>query len=210
MKKKQILIALILTIILTLLSVAIQKSLVNADKTIIAYKLNKDKERGEEITEEDLSECTVIEKNEDYIYEKSEAVNKVAKYNMYKDELINKQRLISTFDNDYFDIVNKREFGIEATYFDDTYSLTLPKGTKVDIVFTKEEEDGTFTSEVVLENATIIGKIDSEGNFIDNGIAQTIKFESATDGIIDISSKQFSGKFKLIKVPLSENKEKGE
>lgn len=209
MKKKQILIALILTIILTLLSVAIQKSLVNADKTVIAYKLNKDKERGQEIKEEDLSECTIIEKNENYIYEKSEAVNKIAKYNMYKDELINKQRLISTFDNDYFDIANKREFGIEATYFDDTYSLTLPKGTKVDIVFTKEEEDGTFTSEVVLENATIIGKIDSEGNFIDNGIAQTIKFESATDGIIDISSKQFSGKFKLIKVPLSE-KEQGE
>lgn len=198
------------SIILILLSVMIQKSLVNRETDIVVYKANKKIEVGDKISGQDISQIKLkaSDDSKDYIKSEEELKGMRVKETIYPNEAINKNRLISESDKDYFNEKNKRKFSIDSAYFDDTFSLAIPKGTVVDILFTNTDDSGKQVETVVqLKNVKVLGRINSDGNLIEDGkpgLAQGVLFESSTNDIIDTTKNQFKGKFKLIQVPLSE------
>ena len=206
-KHKTIILAIIGCIILTFISVAIQKQLVNKETTITTYKFVNNISKGSEIKDEDLTELkvSVYDGSDNYLKSKTEIVGRVAKENIYVDEVINKERLIAESDFDYFNTKGNGQFGIDVTYFDDTYSLSMPTGTVVDLYFTSIDDQKNVLTEVKLKNVTIVGRVDSEGKPItETKLAQSIIFESEEKEIINITQDQYKGKFKLVKVPLCE------
>lgn len=207
-RKKIIVGTVIMTVVLTLLSVGIQKRLINKEIKVTSYRLLSDVKQGDEITSDMLEEIKLdsSSNNNDYIKSKSEVDGYVVKEKMYKGETINKKRLMNKSDKNYSLAKGTRKFAIECTYFDDTYSLSVPNGSVVDIMFTELDDKKNSTTTVELEKIKVVGKLDSNGKYIENDSikAQAILFESPTGDIVDVTTKQFKGKFKLVTVPLNE------
>lgn len=208
-KKKIIIGTLLLVVILTLVSVMIQKKLVNKESSVVSYRLINSVDKGDTITDDNLEEIKLKNSNDnaDYIKSKGEVTGMIVKEKMYSKEIVNKKRLVSENDNNYFANKGNRRFSIDLTYFDDTFSISMQTGSVVDILFTQIDDNKNAITNVELENVAIVGRIDSEGKWIDETstkLAQSIVFESSTDKIIDITSKQYKGKFKLVQLPINE------
>lgn len=208
-KKKIIIGTLLLVVILTLVSVMIQKKLVNKESSVVSYRLINSVDKGDTITDDNLEEIKLKNSNDnaDYIKSKGEVTGMIVKEKMYAKEIVNKKRLVSENDNNYFTNKGNRRFSIDLTYFDDTFSISMQTGSVVDILFTQIDDNKNAITNVELENVAIVGRIDSEGKWIDETstkLAQSIVFESSTDKIIDITSKQYKGKFKLVQLPINE------
>lgn len=210
---KVILLTALITVILSTISISVQKKLGNVDSGMTVYKINKDVETGYEIDKEkDLVEekISISEDSTNYIKNRNEVDGQVVISTIYKNEKVNKKRLANKNDPGIFmaDSELDRRFSIPVAYIDDQYSLTFREGDIVDIVFTEVNGSGVkanINSEVVLTNARVVGAINSSGKFLsakdNNELANSIVFESTTDQILNVSEKQYQGKFKFIKVP---------
>lgn len=203
----------LITVVVTVASIIVQSNLTITTPKINIYKATKQIAIGTPITKADLIAKPIDLKDNlsDYVTDESEIVGLVAKQTIYEGEPINKERLISKSDPNYFvGKDNLRRFSIPTNYIDDPYSLTFRNGDVVDIIFTPLA-DGTskalVSSQVIMKHVTVVGAINDTGVILTekdkNTLATAILFESDTDTIQQITSNQYKGKYKFVKYPLN-------
>lgn len=203
----------IITVIITVISIIVQSNLVISVPKAKIYQAAKQLSVGDTIKESDLKlvEIDLTQDSSNYVHNLSDAVGKRVKQTIYESENINKQRLVSKSDPDYFfGNSESRRFSIPTNYIDDPYSLTFRAGDIVDILFTPTVDSTNKTqvsSEVVMQHVTVVGAIDNSGELLSekdkNTLATAILFESNTGNILQITAEQYKGKFKFVKYPLN-------
>ena len=206
-KVRVVIIAAILTVILTGLSIYVQNAVVNNIPKVTVYIATADIQAGNIVNDNNITskQIDLTLANANYITIKSDIVNKVAKNTIYNGDIININRVTNKDDQNLFigngDI---KRFSIPTAYIDDPYSLTFRKGDFVDIIFT-DTSTSSKTSDVVLKKVLVVGAIDQNGTLLTqdnhNTLATAILFQSITGDILTVTSDQYKGKFKFIKYP---------
>lgn len=211
-KSKIIIFTAILTVILFITLIALDKKAANfTQKVKVLYsitniskgsKLNKINFR---IVSVDIDKIPV-----DAVTSFDEIKNKYAADNIYSNEPLNKKRL--TDKNIKKDLIlepNMRKFSIPMTYIDDPFAGTLREGDVVDILHTTmpSATNSNTTTTVMVQQAHVLGAIDANGNFLStsnkNTLAVAILFEGDLNEAAELTNKQYAGKYKFVQVPLN-------
>ena len=203
-----LLITAVISIVLIILSVIIQRNAINAQPTMTVYKAADNITAGSTITKHDLTATTIYWNQEipSYIKNLNDAVGKMAKENIYKDEIVSGNRLIDNNNSQNIISDDKQRFSIPASCIDDPYSLTLRKGDMVDIIYTNAASaqgsaKTNIKSEVVVPHVLVVGALNKEGKLITNGEvnANAIIFDATQVDILKLTQCQYQGKFRFVK-----------
>jgi Flp pilus assembly protein CpaB len=138
---------------------------------------------------------------------------KIAKSTIYKDERVNKNRIIDDKEplakalklkNDYV------EFSINSALLDN-YAGTYREGDIVTIDFTPNATNNNPNpkTENIVSKIKVLGAIDSQGKFLSsndkNSLATGISFEGTKEQMLLVANKQNQGTFKIGRLNPGEN-----
>lgn len=210
-KKRIITLSILLTIILSILLVYIERKLINyTPKTTVVLAI-KEIEQGEE-----LKSNNFIEKKVEAdlvtigtIKNKEELLGKCALEKIYPNEILNKNRIVDKNDptNTLLGI-NEREFSIPVALLDDPLAGTLRANDKVDILFTNTQTSNSEArTRTLVKQARIVGALDSSGKKLlptdKNIMSAAVLFAGTSEDAAKVANSMYAGRFKLVKIPTS-------
>ena len=130
---------------------------------------------------------------------------KIAKENIYKGEIVNKNRVINKEDPQATAITLKKgevEFSINAQLLDN-YAGTYREGDMVTIIYTPNatNKNPNPKSKVLIPKIKVLGAIDSQGKFLKPGdkdaLAAGLSFSGTNEDMKAVAQAQSSGIFKI-------------
>ena len=213
--KNNIIILLIAIVVYIVISITYQ-NLTNKNKYIDVYVLNKDVQRGNELSINDLVKIKVLS-DDSYLKEYDFDINKkyVFKDFLYKNQIINSSVLIKKdeYVDSKFEIVS-----IKLDSIDDAASFQIEKGNIVNIFYTSKTQDisnvlGNINKENIIlgkggseaitlklfENVKILNTYNKEGQIIKedstNKLISTISMELTKENAILVNSLKSKGNF---------------
>ncbi|MCR3759372.1 hypothetical protein KYB31_10275 [Clostridium felsineum] len=133
--------------------------------------------------------------------------NSYATENIYKGEILNKNRVDNKNDNSkIFLEKNQKEISVPlAKCNNDTFVGTLRKGDIIDITHTDNTQGSEIKTEIEGKSIKVIGAVDSEGKILtkdDKSLASSIMVEGSEENFLKISKDLASGYFSLAKSSL--------
>ena len=213
--KKNIIILFIAIAIYLIISIVYQK-LINKNKYVEVYVLNKDMQRGEDLSLEDLDKIKVLTDNV-YLDQYNFDINNhyVFKDYIYKNQIITNSVLIKKdeYVKSKFEIVS-----IKLESIDNAASFQITKGNIVNIFYNSKTEDisnilsninkeniilGKGNNEIItlklFENIKILNTYNKEGQIIkddsSNKLISTIDIELTKENAILVNSLKSKGEF---------------
>lgn len=149
---------------------------------------------------------------QDMVKSESQIEDKYAIENIYKEDAVNTNRIVSKDDsrNPYLSS-NKVEFSIPLTSLNnDTFAGTLRQGDIVEVSYVENKNvnssDSSSNSSSVPKKLEVLGAVDAQGKFLDssdrNAVASAVMFSGSKQDFESISEKIPDGTFKLAKCSL--------
>ena len=214
-KKKILLISIALALILFMVSTYMQKKLTDITPKVEVLYCIKDVEQGQDLKRTDFIPVKIdaAKYSSDLIKSYDEIKNKVAIQNVYPDEPLNKKRIADKNDDTKLVIEpDQRKFSIPMQFIDDPFCGTLRNSDIVDIVHTDTPtaQNPYPSTKVVMQQAKVIGAIDSSGKLIEptnkSVLATAILFEGTPEQGAEIINGKYTGKYTVMQDPVNANK----
>lgn len=141
----------------------------------------------------------------------NEIKDKVAISTIYKGEILNKNRITSKDDPNYFGTSGMGRFSIPMAYIDNpVFAGTLRNGDVISIIHTDTPtaQQPIPQTNVQVKQAKVVAAIDNQGKFLqkgDNVLATEIILEGNQKECVDLTNGQYTGKYKYVQISTGNN-----
>lgn len=207
MRGKYIVISMIVTIILFIMLVYVEKKIAGTatqtDVLVVKHNVNIDRYTKIDSTMFEQKEVPAF-LAENAVKDFDEVSSKYALENLYSSEILRKVMVGNKNDTPVIDIdLDKRELAIPVTSLVDGAAGQIRKGTYVDVLFTNNitSEEPQIKTETVLEKVKVLGVTDSNGLLLDGsngGQAAAVLVAVTPQDAHILTNKERKGKFRLI------------
>lgn len=209
-KFKTIIISLIITVVVFISLIAVEKTLVKYTPTVKVVYCIKDIKRKEQLNPDNfiLKDVPITSIDINTVKSINEIKDMYAKENIYANEVLNKNRIGSQSEVESYTLnEGEREMAITFENLADCVGGTIRKDDRIDIVFTLINNSNPLlcTTQSKLQGIRVLGAVDSTGKYIDsfdkNTPAVTLIIAAKPEECLLIENLQRYGKIKALKLP---------
>lgn len=202
--------SLIITVIVFISLIAVEKTLVKYTPTVKVVYCIKDIKRKEKLNSDNfiLKDVPITSVDINTVKSMDEIKGMYAKENIYANEVLNKNRIGSQSQVESYTLnEGEREMAITFENLADCVGGTIRKDDKIDIIFTLINNNNPLlcTTQTKLQGIRVLGAVDSTGKYIDpldkNTPTVTLIIAAKPEECHIIENLQRYGKIKALKVP---------